>query len=118
PKDGEVGLGIVANHIASKRTAIGQHDSDPIRVIDNVAVGEDQAVRRKNEPRSTSAILAPTTARCRGARTTSHVDLDDGRADHLDGPNHRARIRIQKRVVAFDVIGWYRGTCRRYHTII
>ena len=66
----------------------GRIDLQRRRAVDDVAVGEDEAVRREDDA---------------GAAASSDVDLHDRRADGLDGAHHRLRIRVEERRIGLVV---------------
>ena len=65
------------------------------RAVDDVAVGEDQAVGREDEARAAARLRV----RAPGGAGRADVDADDRRRDALDGVNDRARIGVEELVV-------------------
>ena len=63
--------------------------------VDDVAVGEDEAVGREHEARSAARLRARSLRRSRRA----DVDADDGRGDALDGVDDRPGIGVEQLVV-------------------
>ena len=69
--DGQVGLGVVADEVGGELAAVGERDLDAVGVVDDVAVGEDVAARREDEPRAAAAPLAPPRPVCDAAMWTT-----------------------------------------------
>ena len=90
-QNGDVGIRIVAYEIGAVLPAVDERHRDGLRLADDVAVCEDEAVWREDETRS--------------AASTFDVDLHDGRADNFYGFNDRTRIRIEQR----GVVEWFGG---------
>ena len=84
PNDREVGVGIAADDIGAKRSAIGQRHREARRTMDDVAVREDEAVRGEDDTGPAAAL---------------GVDLHDRRPNHVDRLNHRTRVRVEEIVV-------------------
>ncbi len=95
-EDREVGVRVVADERrpGSSRPS-GSVTSIVGRAVDDVAVGEDEAVGREDEPRPAAGLGARAFLAARGA----DVDVDDRRRDAIDGMDDRARVGVEKLVV-------------------
>ena len=86
-QDREVGVGVVADEARGPAAAVGQRDPDGGRSLHDVAVRQQEAVRRQGEAGAAAlAAAAPGADR--------HVDDARGRA--LDGLHHRLRVRVER----------------------
>ncbi len=83
--DGEVGVGIVADDGTRKRAAVEQRDVERARVVDDVAVRDEEAVGREHEPRAAAAPAA------RG-----DLDVDDGRTSGFDRGRDGMRVCVER----------------------
>jgi hypothetical protein len=68
--DGQIGRRIVADDVRRGAPPIRQRHIDPGRIVDYVAVGENQSIRRKYETGAASATLARAFV-CARPRTTA-----------------------------------------------
>ena len=93
--DGDVGIAVLADEVGGALAAVGQRDVDRGRAVDDVAVGEDEAVGREDEARAAARLRA----RAPGGARRADVDADDGGCDALDGVDDGARIRVEELVV-------------------
>jgi hypothetical protein len=97
--DGKVGLGIVANELSFRLTAIGKRDPDSRRAMDHVAVRNDVAVGRDDEARAAAcgrvgiARITPRPGRMRD------FDIHHRRTDGLGGAGHGARVGVEQTIV-------------------
>jgi hypothetical protein len=103
----KVGIRIVADDVALERLPIGKMHRQAAAVVDDVTVGEDQAVRREHEPRPRSLATAPTPPPLRPAASPRHIDLHHRRRDAFDRTHDRRRIRIQQLAIARCIDGMF-----------
>jgi len=82
---GQVGMRIVADQRRGKLAAVEERDPNPLRLVNHVAVGENEAVGRKNEAAAVAA-----------AASITDLDADDRRADALGRLRNRLRIRVER----------------------
>ena len=90
-QNGKIGIRIVTDEICAVRPAVDERRRDGLRLGDDVAVGEHEAVGREDETGT--------------AASTFDVDLHDGRTDTFHGLNHREGVRIEE----YGVVEWFRG---------
>ena len=76
--------------------AIGQRDFNPVRAVDDVAVGEGEPVGREDESRPAAVPQCGTIAL---VTTLMHVNLYHRRADRLRRVDHGIGIRVKQRPV-------------------
>jgi hypothetical protein len=93
--DRDVGVPVLADEVGLALAAIRQCHVDAGRILDDVAVGEDEPVGGKDEPRSGTCL----SRRSGGGARLSDVDADDGRGDALDGVDDGSRIGVEKLVI-------------------
>ena len=75
-----------------------------LRVMHDVAVGENQAVGSKHKSRASAAPFA-RLARARAAGSLMHFDVHDGRADAVQRARDCAGVSIEQRIVGTPVTG-------------
>ena len=96
----EIGVGIVTHEPRPQVLSIGGGDIDPRRRTEcagDVAVGEDEAVRRQNDAGAgTAAVLAAILPVLAAAM---HGETNHGRADPVDDVDHRTRVRIEQDLI-------------------
>ena len=91
--DGEVGEGVDAVDRGVERAAVLERDRQLRRVaLDDVVVGEDQAVRVEDHAAADRRALAGLAGRGIGGGDALGGDRDDGRADGLDDVDERAAL--------------------------
>ncbi len=73
--DGQVGVGVVADNSRGVLRRVGKGHADAIGAVDDVGIGEDEAVRREDE----------TAAGAGAFSGFGDFDKDDGGADVRDG---------------------------------
>jgi hypothetical protein len=88
-KNGKVGFGIIAYAIRSILLTIRKGDTDLFGVMDNVAVGKDEAVRGKHE----------SGACARSVPAAPNVNIDNRRADSFRSRDHGLGIGIQQQSI-------------------
>ena len=75
PNHSKVAGGIVADGGCRHAAAVGQRDFDAASVMDDVAVGENQAIGSEYEPRASTAAFA-RLAGASAAGGLMHFDVD------------------------------------------
>ncbi len=100
---GQVGIGIVAHELPAEPLAAGEGGVDASGAVDDVAVGEDEAVRREGEPRALTGHFAPRPAPPLDA--LPHLDADDGPADGLRRANDGPRIGVEDLLLLLSLQG-------------
>ena len=95
---------IVADQIGVGDLPVVQAYLQRLRAARDVAVGENQAVRRENEARAAPGDALAALGR---GSAPAHVDPHHGGTDRLRGRHHRPGIGIEQRHVAVG------GTCSR-----
>lgn len=98
PDDGEIGGGIVAHCVGGHAAAVGERDLDAGGVVDDVAVGEDEAVGSKDETGAASTAFA-RFAGAGSAGDLVHFHVDDRRADFFNRVGDGARVGVKKQGV-------------------
>lgn len=88
PQHREIGPAIVPDDVTAERSAVRQRDPQRPHIADDVAVGEDEPVRREDEAGST-----------RG----SGLDAGDSRPGDVDGPYDRAGVRVEQVLIASGI---------------
>ena len=102
--DGQVGPGIVADHAAGQFLAVDQVDAHPLVVLHDVMIGEQEAVRRKQNARTGTLLPARPTA-----------EIDDGGSQffrHIDDHFREGVERIVFGPAAVAPVKW--GDWGRY----
>ena len=102
----EIASRIVSNGSCRHAAPIGQRDLDAARVMDDVAVGKNQAIGSENKSRA----AAPPFARLAGASAAGglmHFNVHNRRTDEFHRAGYRAGIGVEQGVVRS------RGTGRR-----
>ena len=92
--EGEVRIGIVADHPRSQSSTVNRGGVHPRGVPDDVTIGEHESVRRDNDARSGAAA---TLLGVRG-----HIEAHHRRPDPLDDVDDGAGIGIEERPVIGD----------------
>ena len=87
PDDREIRIRILADELGRERSPVGERDVDALRVVHDVAVGENQAVRRDDKARALAAVSAAIAA-------ASQLDRDDRWANLLDRADDGLRICV------------------------
>src|SRR5262249_55603198 len=82
----QIGSRIVADNVCGRRPAIGKRYLDSRRVVDDVAVGEHQAVRC--EHKSGASAFALTLLTGSDSSKLSDVDFDHRRAEPFSGTDN------------------------------
>ena len=90
--DGEIGVGIVADQLRGIFASVRQADRDLIRVVHDVAVGQNKSVRRDDK---TGAAAADFSRALPAAPLLFDVDVNDGRA-RRDRPRSRPCANIHR----------------------
>jgi hypothetical protein len=88
----------VTDDVGRTFPSVRQRDVDPCCPIDDVAVGENQAVVRKDKARAGAPVVAGAGA---GAGMTD-ADADDGRGNRVDHACNSAGVFIEEVVVGVD----------------
>ena len=88
--------GIFADERCRHTAAVDHRHFDAGRIVDHVAVGQDQPVRSKNESRAASLPL-PRLTSPRAPNPLMHLDIDYRRTYALDCARDRGRIGIKQR---------------------
>ena len=91
PENRQVRVRVCADEMRVRVPAIGQRDFNPVRAMNDVAVGQDEPVRRDDKSGAAATRLLPR-ASCPGF---SHVNLHHRRADRFRGGNNSIGIRVQ-----------------------
>ena len=81
---------VVADNVGVGLPAVGKRHLDPLGAMHDVAVGQDEPVRRDDKARAAAQALA---------RPAAHFDIYDRRPDFLGGADHGPRVGIQQSVV-------------------
>ena len=90
---GEVGRGIVSDHVGVGLAAIWQTNANGQSPVHDVAVRDDQTVRREEESR-------PGTARLfRRPVAVMDLDANDGGTNDVHGPDDRTRVGVEELVI-------------------
>ena len=97
--DREVRIRVVADEIRGEGSAVDQPDGDRAGAPDDVAVREDEAVRREDQAGAQAA--GPLAAAPRVPLL--HFDLNDGGCDALGRRYDCLRIGVEEADVAVDV---------------
>ena len=92
-QDGEIGLGIVADHFRGEPATVGGGDADRAAAVHDVAVGEDEAVGREDE--------AGPGASARAA----DLDLDHRGAHALGRRDDGARVGVEEWLAILALVG-------------
>src|SRR6266849_9276442 len=87
----KVGIRIVADEIGTAGRTVEENDRDPPGALDDVAVGDDEAVGREQEARSGAARPG--------------LDLDDSWTGLVDGMNDGAGIAVEDLAIVGEVGG-------------
>ena len=76
----QVGIGIVADQMRIRAASVSQRDFNPGGAVDDVAVGQDEAVRREDEPGAAALTLAIGAAHLNVHHRRAYLvgGLDDG----------------------------------------
>ena len=85
-ENGKIGFRIITHAIGFVLLAVRESDSDSPGVMDDVAVGKNEAVRREYKTRACAGTVS----------AASNVNIDNGRADPFGSRNHGLRICIQQ----------------------
>ena len=104
----QVGVGILADELRVGRAALRVGEADLMGAGDDMAVGEDQPVRREDDAGADAAARLPGILAAR-------VDAHHGRADRVGDAGDGARIGVEERGV---VVRGGRGRARlrcRFH---
>ncbi len=104
---GEIGVGILADHPRGQPAAVGEDGLDQARARDDVAVGDEKAVGREDEPRSRAgglavvvAIRVPFPGESRRLGVGKNLEVDDSGAHCLDRRDDGPRIGVEELAVA------------------
>jgi hypothetical protein len=83
----QIGIRIRSDDGCRARTAVGQHDAQLSRTLDDVSIGENEPVWREHES---------------GAAAAGRVNLDDPGRDDVDSTGDGAGIRVEQVVVVIE----------------
>jgi hypothetical protein len=97
PQHGEVAAGVVANQIGVELAAVGERDANLRSAVNDVAIGQQVAVRREQEARTGAAARA-AAARI-GGRAVFDGNEHDRLLDPLQRADHGARVGVEQGVV-------------------
>ena len=87
PQHREVGVGIVAHQLGAHTAPVAERDVDLRRIVDHVAVRENEPVGRKHESRAVTGNLSRRASP--PLHPTPHFHTDDRRTNSLRRPRHR-----------------------------
>ena len=90
--NGKIRIRVIACQSGGIVASVRQVNSDSARVMNNVAVRQNESIRRDHESGAVPANFALPTW-CDDA--LFYVDINYGRRDACDCANDRARIRVQ-----------------------
>jgi len=93
PYDREVCVRIASDDIRRELASVCEQDADRPAVMYDMTVGEDEAIRGEDQPGSTAVGLLLASASL--VRHAADDQLDDARADALDGADNGLRIRVE-----------------------
>ena len=98
PNHGEIRLGIVTDELCRTIAAVGKVNDNSGSAVNDMAIGQNEAVGGDDESRSASRdvarpILAPLL----------NFDVHDGRRDPLGCAHYRARIFVKQRIVIRNI---------------
>src|SRR5262249_12796249 len=92
-KNGKVSIRVIAGQSGGIFAAVREVNGDSARVVNNVAVRQNEPIRRDHEPGSVPAEFALSTS-CPDA--LFNVDINYGRSHARDCADYRARIRVEQ----------------------
>ena len=81
PDHREIRIVVSSDEISAQRSSVGQHDGQSRRAMDDVAVRQNETVRREDDA---------------GARGASRFYFDDGGSNDFDGADHGSGIRVEQ----------------------
>ena len=94
--DGEVRVRVVADKRCRESPSVCRRDFDLLRGVDDMAVRQDETIRRDDEARAAPArvLCWPTLT-----PTVAHANVDHSGPDSLDDAGHRPGIAVQQLIV-------------------
>jgi hypothetical protein len=84
--EGDIGIGIAAEHAATCGCAVGHRDPNSLHIADDMGIGDDQAIRRNDEAGSLSG----------GAAVGNALHPADGGAYPVDGVGDGGGIVVEQ----------------------
>ncbi len=118
-QDGEVGLRVVADELRVQFASVAQRHAQLVGAVGDVAVGQHEAVAGDDEAGARACVAGlgrllppgtcapawcppgrPRPRRPAFGRPAADVDVHHRRADELGGPDHGARVRVERRAVS------------------
>jgi hypothetical protein len=90
--NGKVGIGVIACQLGGIFASVRQVNNDRAGFMNNVAIRQNESIRRDHEPGAVPAEFALSSA-C--ADALFYVDINYGWRDARDCADNRPRIRVE-----------------------